>query len=106
MIPPLPAYRRQEAATWARGVLTTIRDLAQVVLAHNQTAATRGALPVCGFEQLHGLVVRAKALAQQLLHAGKGTHTAGLLEEFENIWIKVHHLYQQVPSTKLTQRRK
>lgn len=90
---------------WARTALTTLRDLAQVVLAHNTTAATRGELPVGSCEQLHSLVVRAKALAQQLLHAGKGTHTTALLDEFENIWIKVHHLYQQVPPTGLSQRR-
>lgn len=91
---------------WARGALTTIRNVAQVVLVHHQTAATRGELPVGSHEQLHRLLVRAKAIALQLMHAGKGTHTGALLEEFENIWVNVHYLYSQVPPTGITQRRK
>ena len=105
-IPQLPAYRRADANAWTREVLTTLRDHLQLILAHNRTAATRGEIAISSDEQMHGIVVRAKVIGQQLAHAGKGTHTSELVEELENIWSKVHHLAQQIPPTGIAVRRK
>ena len=105
MIPPLPPYRRQDAA-WGPQVIHEVVMQLAVVLAHEETAARRGERSISSVYQITQLASRAKAIVAELMRAPKGAHVVDIVQELDVIWTKAHYLAKQVPPTGIIQRRK